>query len=642
MQKRLIIAVIASLLLLFGTIFGLASRANNELERIVSEQFNAQQVILARKIAENIAGDFELLDAALLSFSRLQLNALDHNPQEQSSIHETYEFLKNWGVLGVGFFRDGPNTEADIYTSKGWTTLNDLSLALPLNSLSPSDPADNIHARLSRTQFLDDGPFQGHWVMTMALAFPRDSDHPEEIDGCLFILNAQAIARKSAEGVRSGKTGYAWVINHDAYFMYHVEDDFNGQDSLTIRHARNPGISYERVNSLVREKLLKGEEGTDWYISGWHWDVIREMKKLFAFSPIVFTRENGEPAHLWSVGLAAPDTEVYGLMRPVVVRQWLIIGLFFVVVTTAFAAFMFISLRWSETLRQEVDKKTDHLRRSEANLRLERDKVSQSMEQLLQTQEKLVLSERFAAIGEAAAHLSHEIKNPLLLMGGFAQQVRRTLSEDDPRVEKLGIIAGEAKRLEHLLVEVRDFTRPPRPSLTETTLNELVRQVVDLFQEQATTQGVTARLALDPELPACLVDPNQIKQVLINLTKNALEAMPDGGELFISTGQDADFVRIEIKDTGRGIPEEIMKKLFHPFFSTKAKGTGLGLAVSYKLVQDHGGEITVWSAPDQGARFTVRLPLSGPAQTPPDLTSPDHTPTYPDSPTSTSPSGEFA
>lgn len=500
-------------------------------------------------------------------------------------------------------------------------------------------PGDHVPDRvlLGQSHLYTSGPFFGR-VLTPLVLSPGP-DRPETL---FFLLDAQAMAARHAEGVRSGKTGYAWVIDDNGAFLFHVENDFRGQSSYTIRQARNPDISYERINQLVRTRLLRGEEGTDWYISGWHWDVSGEMRKLLAFSPVALPPDPDGERRVWSVGLAAPDSEVYGLMQPVVVRQWLMVGLFFLAVLFAAAGFLFIALRWSETLKREVDAKTEHLRRSEAELRRERDKVRQSMDQLLQTQEKLMISERFAAIGEAAAHLSHEIKNPLLLMGGFAQQVRRTLTEDDPRVEKLGIIAGEAKRLEHLLVEVRDFTRPPRPSLVETALNELVRQVASLFQEQAAAQGVTARLDLAPELPACPLDPNQIKQVLINLTKNALEAMPDGGELSISTGLDADFVRIEIKDTGPGIPEEVMKKLFHPFFSTKTKGTGLGLAVSYKLVQDHGGEITVWSAPDQGARFTVRLPLSGPDQAPPNQASPNHTPTGSDSSTTTSPSGEPA
>ncbi|PTN37808.1 ATP-binding protein [Desulfonatronum sp. SC1] len=635
MRKRFLGGLALTCIAIVLAVFGLALRADTELEKLVSSQFNEQQLGLTRQIAKDIQTNFQLLEQGL------QLLIERRPALDQAGLDHYLSFFEEWGVLGIGLATpDKSALEAGnmLFSPREDVPASELSDSISRDAARLSTDRDPNQAVLGAPLALASGPFAGRF--TAPLLLPSRPERPEVL---FFLLDLQAVAARYAAGVRSGKSGYAWVIDHQGDFLFHVESDFRGQSSYTIRQARNPDISYERINQLVRTRLLRGEEGTDWYISGWHWDVSGEMRKLLAFSPVSLPPEPDGERRFWSVGLAAPDTEVYGLMQPVVARQWLMVGLFFLAVLFAAAAFLFIALRWSETLKREVDAKTEHLRRSEAELRRERDKVRQSMDQLLQTQEKLMLSERFAAIGEAAAHLSHEIKNPLLLMGGFAQQVLRTLSEDDPRVEKLEIIAGEAKRLEHLLVEVRDFTRPPRPSLVETEFNELVRQVADLFQDQAESQGVVSRLALDPKLPVCILDSDQIKQVLINLTKNALEAMPEGGELSISTARDADFVRIEIKDTGRGIPEEVMKKLFHPFFSTKAKGTGLGLAVSYKLVQDHGGEITAWSTPDQGARFTVRLPLNGPAQPQADQISPDRSPTTtPDPSTPTPPSGEPA
>ncbi|NCC26279.1 MAG: GHKL domain-containing protein, partial [Deltaproteobacteria bacterium] len=185
----------------------------------------------------------------------------------------------------------------------------------------------------------------------------------------------------------------------------------------------------------------------------------------------------------------------------------------------------------------------------------------------------------------------------------------RTLPEDDPRREKLKIIADEANRLEHLLTEVRDFTRPPRPQPRETDLNGLVGEVLRMFEAQAAEQGIVCRMDSAEDIPVCRIDSNQIKQVLINLVKNAVEAMPDGGSLKVTTARDGQHLKVTVENSGEGIPPEVMKRIFHPFFSTKAKGTGLGLAVSYKLVQDHGGEIVVQNYEGQGARFTVSLPL---------------------------------
>ncbi len=608
MIKRFFIVIIAAFLIISATIFGLAVRANQELERVVSSQFNEQQLALARKIAADIQINFQFLSAALRNLHHEQSLWPIQDRDIREQIPHTFALLQEWGVSGIGL----RSTDAEmfrIYTAQGWQNADRLDIGLT-DSPAPAAPTHSSAPTvlLSRTQNPLSGPFAGRWVMVMSVLPPLNADSLP-VDTAFFILDAQAIAKRYAQNIRSGQTGYAWVVNHNGYFMFHVEEEFNGQDSLTVRQLRNPHLSYQRINDLVRDHLLQGEEGTNWYISGWHWSTIGKMKKLLAYSPVLLSDETCAAPHYWAVGLAAPDTEVYGLIRPIVVRQWLIVGLFMILVMTSFAAFLFVALRWSETLRQEVDRKTEHLRQSETDLRHERDKVKASMEQLVQTQERLVISERFAAIGEAAAHLTHEIKNPLMLIGGFAAQVLRTLEENDPRREKLRIIATEAKRLENLLLDVRDFTRPAQPRLLSANVNTTVHDVLNLVQDKLNEQDVHLDLKLAPDAPMCRFDPDQIKQVLLNLVKNALEAMPHGGNLSIATRTRDQRLEIIITDTGQGIPRDKMKKLFHPFFTTKKKGTGLGLAVSYKIIQDHGGLITAQSKEGHGTSFTITLPL---------------------------------
>lgn len=612
MIKRFAVTVVAVFLIFSGTILGLAHRSNLELERVVTQQFNDQQLILARKIASDIRVHFSFLETTMISFSRKWAPAGDAGSRG-ISIPVLLDLIKDWGVLGIGILTPGhaPNV---LYMDWGARSLEDLGLSEESFFCPDKNHSDDAVC-LGLTMQPANGPFAGRWLLAMSIPTPpfRPGIPSEAVAAdppiLVFLLDAQGIARKYAEGVISGKTGYPWVIDHKGYFMYHIEKDFDGQDSLTIRHARNPDISYERINSLVRDRLLKGEEGTDWYISGWHREVIGEMKKLFAFSPILFTDEKNGPGPLWAVGLAVPDTEVYGLIRPIVLHQWKIIGLFFALVMTTFASFLFISLRWSETLRLEVDRKTEHLQRSEGELRLERDRVKESMKQHVRTQEKLVLSERFAAIGAAAAHISHEIRSPLMLIGGFANQVLRSLYEDDQNAEKLRIIATEVKRLEALLAEVRDFTRPPQPRFKTADLNGVISDVLALLQEKLQSKDIRIDLGLSSDLPRFRFDPDQIKQVVLNLARNAVEAMPDGGVLTIKTGTKNRQVQVVVADTGEGIPPDKMKKLFHPFFTTKKKGSGLGLAISSKIVQDHGGEISASSSPGRGALFAFTLPL---------------------------------
>lgn len=607
MIKRFFIVIIAAFLIISATIFGLAFRANQELERVVSSQFNEQQLALARKIADDIRINFQFLSAALRNLHHEQSpwSMQDRNIRER--IPHTFTLLQEWGVSGIGLRSAGAEMFR-IYTAQGWQNADRPDIGLAEPPASPATLSSEPAVLLSRALKPLSGPFAGQWVMVMSVMAALNAESQPE-DTIFFILDAQAIAKRYAQDIRSGRTGYAWVVNHDGYFMFHVEEEFNGQDSLTVRQLRNPRLAYQRINDLVRDHLLQGEEGTSWYISGWHWSTIGEMKKLLAYSPVLLSDENRAAPHYWAVGLAAPDTEVYGLIRPIVVRQWMIVGLFMILVMTSFTAFLFVALRWSETLRREVDGKTEHLRQSETNLRHERDKVKESMEQLVQTQERLVISERFAAIGEAAAHLTHEIKNPLMLIGGFAVQVLRTLEENDPRSEKLRIIANEAKRLENLLMDVRDFTRPVLPRKKPANVNTTVHDVLSLVQDKLSVQDVQLDLELAPDAPLFRFDPDQIKQVLLNLVKNALEAMPRGGNLGIATRTRDQRLEIIITDTGEGIPRDKMKKLFHPFFTTKKKGTGLGLAVSYKIIQDHGGLITAHSKEGLGTSFTITLPL---------------------------------
>ncbi|HDQ41587.1 MAG TPA: two-component sensor histidine kinase [Desulfonatronum sp.] len=610
MIKRFAVSIVVVFLILSGAIFGLAFKANKELERIVSGQFNEQQLVLARKIADDIEVNFQILGAALRNVSQECSRARADGRDETVNFPTQFDFLQDWGILGLGMAHP-QRPESTIFLNNDWSSLEQLDIQLSdFVPLSASHEHPEKTVLLSRTLQPRNGPFANRWVMVMATPgfCPTDTTMTNHEDPLfVFILDAQSIARRFAQGVRSGQTGYPWVIDHKGYFMFHVEEEFIGQNSLTVRQLRNPLLSYQRINDLVVNRLLKGHEGMDWYISGWHWNTIGEIKKLLAFSPIHLSLDSNE--HLWSVGLAAPDTEVYGLIRPMVLRQWLIVGLFFVLVMTSFAAFLYIALRWSEALQREVDKKTEHLTRSENELRKERDKVKESMDQLILTQEKLVLSERFAAIGEAAAHLSHEIKNPLMLIGGFAQQILRTLPEGDQRCEKLRIITEEAKRLEAMLMEVRDFTRPLKPKKSIANLNDTIREVTALLQESIQSQHIRLSLQLAADLPSCSFDADQIKQVLLNLTKNALEAMPKGGELTISSQVHNNHAHISVADTGEGISPDKIKRLFHPFFTTKQKGTGLGLAVSYKIIQDHDGDITVQSRKGKGSRFLISLPM---------------------------------
>lgn len=202
-------------------------------------------------------------------------------------------------------------------------------------------------------------------------------------------------------------------------------------------------------------------------------------------------------------------------------------------------------------------------------------------------EDRLAQNERLAALGQTVAEINHEIKNPLIMIGGFARQLLKKAATDKDQA-KLAIIVDEVTRLEHLLAGLKELYKPPQLDLTEIFLNELLAEVVELAQSYSRGKGIDVRLVSSADV-VVEVDREKIKQVLLNLVKNGIEATSPGGEVVVSSRVQDKRVEVEVTDTGEGIPEEIKKRIFLPFFTTKKQGTGLGLSISKRIIDDHPG-----------------------------------------------------
>jgi len=238
--------------------------------------------------------------------------------------------------------------------------------------------------------------------------------------------------------------------------------------------------------------------------------------------------------------------------------------------------------------------------------------LKQSMEELKSTQKQLVHSTKMAAIGELAANVAHEINNPLTSVLGYTGHLLKTLEVPEDARQKLRMMEQETLRVRKIIRNLLDFTRQGMDQRRSGDLLQPLREMVSLLQGAAKAAAV--RIDEDyPPLPVTVeMDPNEIKQVFINIMNNALHAMPQGGTLTIRVEQRGDHETVvEFSDTGHGIPREHLEKVFEPFFSTKGygDGTGLGLSISYRIVQNHGGRIEVESEVGRGSRFRVLLPL---------------------------------
>ena len=234
--------------------------------------------------------------------------------------------------------------------------------------------------------------------------------------------------------------------------------------------------------------------------------------------------------------------------------------------------------------------------------------LEEAYQKLQQAQDDLLKSERLAVVGEMSAHMAHEIRNPLTTIGGFARAIAKGTKPN--RVQaNARVVVEEVERLEKLLADTLSFTRPTPPDLKPTDMNQLVEDVFGLFKGVLHEDRVLVQKQMEPDLPGVVADPAQMKQVLLNLIQNALQAMPGGGSLKVSTLRSEGAVEVSVSDTGTGIPSETLNQIFDPFFTTKASGSGLGLAISRKIVEDHGGDISIESKQSTGATVTIRLPI---------------------------------
>ncbi len=232
--------------------------------------------------------------------------------------------------------------------------------------------------------------------------------------------------------------------------------------------------------------------------------------------------------------------------------------------------------------------------------------VVRDITELKQLQKKLVISEKMAALGEVAAKVAHEIRNPLVSIGGFAKRLEKKL--DGNLQEYAGIIVKEVSRLEGILKEILGFVKEARLAKEPVDLNLLLDDIIRLMESDIEERGVVLRKEYR-KIPEIFVDPNRVKEAIVNIITNAVQALSGTGAIDIRTFARGQEVLLEIRDTGKGIPKEELPSIFNPFYTTKSSGTGLGLAITHRIVQEHNGRIEVESELDKGTVFKIYLPI---------------------------------
>ncbi len=247
---------------------------------------------------------------------------------------------------------------------------------------------------------------------------------------------------------------------------------------------------------------------------------------------------------------------------------------------------------------QSVDRQLQHVVR----------RVEEVTERQQRHQREMLRAEQLAAVGQLAAGVAHEVRNPLTSVKMLVEVALRSENRKPLSLEDLRVIHGEIVRLEQTVQGLLDFARLPAPQRAACDLRDVVAQAVELVQVRARQQRVEIELNTPKTPMIAEVDAGQLRTVLVNLFLNALDAMPAGGRLLVTLAADREQVRVEVADSGSGIAPEMAARLFTPFATTKATGTGLGLSISRRIVEEHGGKLTAANRSAGGACFTLTLP----------------------------------
>lgn len=397
--------------------------------------------------------------------------------------------------------------------------------------------------------------------------------------------------------IRIGRDGYAFLV------------DDRGR---ILAHPRFAPYTYgiDDATPSLREVLAAMVTGQ----SSWRTYEFEDERKLAAYAPVPLTG--------WSLAVTVPREEIRKEAYGIQVRVLQVAVFTLVAAVLCVLGLSWYMLRPVRNLVEATDRIATGDLRQEIPIQT-RDELgdltksfNRMVKNLARIRDELVRSEKLIALGRLSAGVAHEIRNPLNAMKGAVVHLQRRRSEDPLIGEYLQLVSEEIDRLSAFVSEFLLFARQAEPSLEPTDINRMIRNTLMLFEEQARSRGIRLHERLDPHLPSVDVDPRQIEQVLVNLVVNGMDALPEGGDVTVSSrhrppaapGQVGE-VRIQVTDNGVGIDPEHRNSIFDPFFSTKEDGTGLGLPLSLGIVENHGGTLIVRPREHVGTAVTVRLPL---------------------------------
>lgn len=236
--------------------------------------------------------------------------------------------------------------------------------------------------------------------------------------------------------------------------------------------------------------------------------------------------------------------------------------------------------------------------------------IEKRAQERLLLKEKLSHAERLASLGEMVAGISHEIRNPLGIVSSTAELLKQKLARSDPELRLADVIVQEANRLNNIVTDFLNFARPQAPNLMPCKVDEVIEKNLTFLALEINKNSYKIHKRFASDIPEIQADPGLLYQAFLNILMNAMQAMPEGGEIYIELSANRNTLMILFSDEGPGIPDETLNKIWEPFFTTKDKGSGLGLPIVKKIIEGHGGTIEIENGPEKGAQVTVALPAN--------------------------------
>ncbi|MCB2149190.1 MAG: PAS domain S-box protein [Deltaproteobacteria bacterium] len=691
-----IILTVAALILMAGAAIHL--RFTRQMEILVVDQFNQEQLTVARIIRKLVENSLNTLEKELLQTAGKFSAPVSGPSAWQVQLQPELNRIATTGVMDILIWE--PTSDTAWVFSRGEPVRESPGLAPVMASEALPGPGEILVTHPVST---------GSGVSVLMIT-PVGSRAGQFL---LFRINLSWFLAPLLKDVRSGASGYAWIIDGQGRFLYHPFTDFIGRSAFEVRKETYPGLNLVQIDRIQREEMLQGREGTGAYQSAWHRGLTGNMDKLIAFCPIHISQT---PRQFWSVAVVAPTHEIASAVSQI--HRWHLIlqGMVILVVAAAATALYLFEIRFSRGLEKVVDARTRALKRSEEKYRLliesaedliftlddsaclksvnsytanffgsdaehlinrplsdllSRDVARRNIKAVQQVfesqrsvreeieirsvdpsvwlsanymplknemgeisavlciarditenknlQRHLVTTEKLAALGTLAAGVAHEINNPLGVMLGFCDLLLRKQPPESQAHDDLKIIERQGMHCKEIVENLLSFARDRKVSEEYTDLNHCLEEIIKVARHSIERQAVTVKTDIARRMPMVRGDCRQLQQVFLNLMNNAVAAMPRGGVLGISAFFEKGTRRavVKVSDTGCGIPEADLDRIYEPFYTTKpeGEGTGLGLFVSYGIITSSGGsmhcESHVAEQPGDrsGTTFIVKLPL---------------------------------